>query len=195
MKNTAKLSATSAAALFIFGALLACGDPMTGTTNPTTPNLGVYSAPRTAIVARRNAPLTSDISVSALIGPKGGIIKIKETGLTVQFPARALDSEVQITVTAKAGDMLAYEFQPHGLKFNANVKITQKLDKIDAGSSLANAFIGYYADPAAVDELTGKAQILEGLPISIAYSDNVVRAHVRHFSGYLVAMGCERNLH
>src|SRR5687768_10631809 len=194
MKNTAKLSATSAAALFIFGALVACGDP-TGTTNPTTPNLGVYSTPRTALVARRSDPLTSDISVSALIGRAGGIMKIKETGLTIQFPVGALDHAVQITVTAKAGDMLAYEFQPHGLKFNANVKITQKLDKIHAGSSLANAFVGYYADPAALDAESGTAQILEGLPISIATADRVVRAHVRHFSGYLVASNCLRNFH
>ena len=194
MKNTIRLSANSAAALLIFGALFGCGDP-TGTATPTTPNLGVYTSPRTAIVARRDAPLESDISVSALIGPQGGIIKIKETGLTVQFPARALDQEVQITVTAKAGDMLAYEFQPHGLKFNANVKITQKLDKIHASSSLANAFVGYYADPSALDQANGKAQILEGLPISITYTDRVVRAQVRHFSGYLVASNCERSFH
>src|SRR5688500_8410621 len=128
MKNTAKLLASSAAALFILGSLLACGEP-TGS-QPSTPNLGVYTQPRTATAAKRDTPLTSDISVSALIGRNGGTIRIKETGLSIQFPDGALDSPVMVTVTAKAGDMLAYEFLPHGLKFNKNVKITQKLANI-----------------------------------------------------------------
>src|SRR5689334_14824217 len=85
----------------------------------------VYSD--TGLVLKRLTPLTSDISASAVIGPKGGSIKLDGAGAKIDIPAGALSEATTITMTALAGANVAYEFQPHGITFAQPVKVQQDL--------------------------------------------------------------------
>ena len=182
------------AAVALVASLAACGEPTASEALPTgLPRYGLLGSPKKAVGAKRATTLAQDITVSGVIGPEGGAIRIKETGFNVIFPARAVDRPVTITVTAKAGNLLAYEFQPHGMKFNMPVKITQRLFGVDKSSPLTSVFLGYYPDPTTLDPATGTAVITEAIPAEVALSDDLIRTTIWHFSGYLVATDCLRS--
>jgi hypothetical protein len=194
MKSKARLFPVVAAAVSLVASLLGCGDP-TATQDaalpPGLPHYGVLSWPQKAIGAKRSTTFDGDVSVSGLIGPSGGALNIKEAGLRVVFPVGAVDKWVWVTVTAKRGDALAYDFQPHGLTFKVPVKLTQRLPNIDTTTPLKNVFLGYFPNAESLDPVTRTAVITEALPAEIGLEDDLVRARIYHFSGYLVAIGCD----
>src|SRR5438046_173787 len=77
----------------------------------------ILSTPATVNVVTRNTPLSQSLSTSAVIGAFGGVLSIPGAGLTIVVPAFALSSPTRITVTAVAGNQVAYEFAPHGIHF------------------------------------------------------------------------------
>jgi hypothetical protein len=193
MNLKARLHSLAVAALALVTSLAGCADPTASDrASAGLPRLGVQSTPIKAVGARRDVPLAADITVSAVIDRTGGAIRIKQTGFSIVFPPYAVDNPVTITVTAKAGNLAAYEFQPHGLRFNQAVKITQKLPNIDPSSPLGGVFLGYYPDPSTLDQTNGTADVTEVLAAEVGLTDNLIRSKIYHFSGYLVATGSWR---
>ena len=133
--------AALAAAVAVSVTLAACG--ATDTTAPSVPasapkvapddaasaNLltTLLGSPKTITPAHRLTPLAKSITVSKNIGILGGTIAIPEAGLAIVVPPLAIPATKTISVTAMAGDKLAYEFAPHGLKFTLPLVMTQNL--------------------------------------------------------------------
>lgn len=137
-------------------------------------------------VLTRTTPLAQDYSVTETVGPNGGIIRIPEAGLLVAFPRWAVRSPTQITVTAPAGDLVGYHFQPHGLEFRRSVAVVQNLNGTNApglfgglGSSMR---VAYFQGP-----LNPVVTALEILPLDVLGWLNLGFFRIDHFSGYVIA--------
>lgn len=157
----------------------------------------------TVTVVQRNRPLDRDIVVTRNIGRDGGTIEIRDAGLTVVFPRGAVpvsagDEYVEITVTALAGNHVAYEFEPHGIVFEVPVEIEQHVRFTNVHPS-ANARAG--SGPSA-DEPTGayfpdrSALLGDGTAVVTEFQETTApttlngakfRWQIEHFSGYLLA--------
>ncbi len=122
-------------------------------------------------VLTRETPLSQDEVVTEWIGRNGGVIRLPRAGLTVSVPAGALSRPTRITVRAPAGDLLGYEFAPHGLQFNRPVTLTQDV------SGRADVEVVYFDGP-----LQPTVEVLEVLPVWA--TRNVAVFRIEHFSGY-----------
>jgi hypothetical protein len=114
----------------------------------------------------------------------GGVIRLPDAGLTVVVPALALSSRQLITVTALAGNDVAYEFAPHGLKFPVPLVATQDLGSTQVGAGLLDPsllFVGYFTD-ATKDNVVSEL-------LNVGVSAGVAVFPIWHFSGYIVASG------
>lgn len=148
-------------------------------------------------VVTRNTPLAAPISASATIGLLGGQIKLPEAGLKVLVPALAFGKATKVTVTAVAGNQIAYEFEPHGTRFLVPLIVTQDLANTSAANSggLLNTllsggiFAGYFSSVSDLNQGAGTALVSELLGVALNLSSKTATFSVFHFSGYLVAMG------
>jgi hypothetical protein len=139
---------------------------------------------------QRATPLASPISVSKTIGPLGGVIAIPAAGLSVTFPPLAVAKATTITVTALAGRAVAYEFEPHGLKFTAPLIAMQDLTKTNTtGLDLSLLSAGYFEDANDINTVTGTAKVSELFNVNATLSPLSAVWTIPHFSGYLVATG------
>ena len=153
---------------------------------------------------RRTSPLTERVSVTRAIGPEGGEIELEEAGIVLHIPEGALDARTEITVTALAGDAVAFTFSPHGLLFLKPATIRLDVegttaeealedflessthdedddDEDDNGLLRLHAFLGVYfvGDPS-----NGVVQPLEILETFL--DDDEIIFRIEHFSGYAV---------
>lgn len=139
-------------------------------------------------VLERSRPLSRDYTVSKTIGKAGGTIAIPEAGLTVTFPSGAVSSNTQITVKALAGDLVAYEFGPHGIRFAKPLTIKQDLRVTEWSLlQLKVLFGGYYADESHLNENNGTVLLTELLKGVLVPLSKEFSFKVDHFSGYVVA--------
>ena len=149
----------------------------------------------TGLVLKRLTPLDSDISVSAVIGPDGGSIKITQAGGKIDIPAGALSAPTTITMTALAGPNVAYEFQPHGLTFAQPVKVQQDLRTTWASvypQLLGIAHGAYYdqsLDSSFVDPGKLLVQVKEHEIGYLETNATQLKFYVGHFSGYVLLCG------
>jgi hypothetical protein len=134
------------------------------------------------------------ITVSKTIDQSGGTISIPETGLTLSFPAGAVDAPIAITVTADP-QYVAYRMEPTGTQFLKGVTATQLLSTTTlSGSPLRSQLYAAYIANDSVN-LSGKVPVLEiepGTTIFSVLSPSLPQAHVwtiRHFSRYMLASG------
>jgi hypothetical protein len=125
-------------------------------------------------VLTRTEPLSRDEVVSEYIGPWGGTIRLPRAGLTVTVPRGALNGTTRITVRAPAGDLLGYEFAPHGLQFERPVVLTQEVSRRSASGGLEVVYFDGTLQPTV--------QVLEVLPVVRVGDVAVFR--IEHFSGY-----------
>jgi hypothetical protein len=179
-----------------------CGDvsrlPTTPVSSTAVPGAGqgqllgevVDELTRTLVAPlHRTSPLSAPVSWSFVVGPNGATSTNSAAGLTISVPRGALKANVTITVTALEGSEVAYRFQPHGLKFEKSVTLTQSLSGIKGGllSDLFLVGAHFQGDEpklvnglAVVDEIVG-AQL------------NLLRTHmsfpITHFSGWIMASG------
>ena len=152
----------------------------------------ILGSPATVNVVRRNTPLPSPISASAVIGAFGGQLSLPGAGLKVIVPAFALTAPTRITVTAVAGSQVAYEFEPHGTRFLVPLLVTQDLNGTSAatGGLLPPSLVaGYFASLSDLDPLAGTGLVSELLGVGVNLSSKTATFPVFHFSGYLVATG------
>jgi hypothetical protein len=127
-------------------------------------------------VGLRCEPSNGD-SKTKKIGPKGGGITVGAH--QIDIPAGALASDVEITVSEKAGNTMELEFQPHGLQFAKPVEMTFNYGRC------------VVADAQALDVVyVGNGwKLLETVPSSDKRSAHRISALTDHFSGYMVSTG------
>lgn len=179
--------AASAALLLVAGCDRSVTAPASSSAGATRSLL-----PTTVNVVNRDQPLPTSQSTSAIIGAFGGRLSLPGAGLNVVVPAFALTSPTRITVTAVAGRQVAYEFEPHGIRFLVPLQVTQALSGTSAlsGGMLPKPLIaGYFAKLSDLDPLAGTGLVSEILGTSVSLLTKTVTFPVWHFSGYLVATG------
>jgi hypothetical protein len=155
-----------------------------GTVGTLTNTLGLTSANG---ILRTN-PLPYPITVTRTIGQSGGVLSIPAAGVTVVVPAGALDSDTRITMTARAGSLLAYDFAPHGITFKVPLVFNQSLNGTNAGLlSPLGLKLGYYSDPSLLGKTTALvSEVVTGLTSILT---RTFTAPINHFSGYVVICG------
>jgi len=195
MKPTLRrLSALALGAL----ALVSCGtEQPTAVPHPAASAPGAPSASLLPTITsllsvdglQRTTPLAAPITVSKAIGVDGGTLSIPQAGVTVIVPRGALAQTTTITMTARAGSLVAYDFAPHGITFAKPLVFSQQL-KGTSASLLSAPFLqlGYYSDPSLLTE-TGAlvSQLLGGTLNTLTWT---FTAPIPHFSGYIVT--CRR---
>lgn len=83
-------------------------------------------------------PLARDVSATHRIGPWGGLLTMREPGLNLWVPLGALSSDLDITMTARAGEDVLFDLEPHGTQFNHDVWISIDLSKVLDGKQLVD---------------------------------------------------------
>jgi hypothetical protein len=132
--------------------------------------------------------------VSKTIGPSGGTISIPETGLTLSFPAGAVEAPIRITVTSD-DRYVAYKMEPPGTRFLKDVIATQQLAATGVGGAPLRdeLYAAYIADDKL--NLSGIVRALEIEPSLTIFSPHWPRIPeaqvwvIRHFSRYMLASG------
>jgi hypothetical protein len=135
---------------------------------------------------QRSTPLPNDITVERTIGIYGGTLSIPAAGVTVVVPIGALPGPTQITMTARKGSLVAYDFGPHGITFRVPLIFTQKLNGTNA--TVLNApllKLSYYGDSSLLGQTTALVSDLIGGVVNLLNWS--FTAPIKHFSGYLVS--------
>jgi hypothetical protein len=173
------------------------------TSPPRTPaldNASAHTPPSWATqpavrILQRTVGLKSTVSASATIGPAGGVLSIPRAGITVEFPKGAVATPTLITATADAGQAVAYEFEPHGIRFGAPVLVRQELVKTAAArdAALAQSLQGSYFEGTLaanlLDAAGSFAHIKESRKGKLKSSQRYLEFTIEHFSGYMVSTG------
>ena len=163
-------------------------EALTSTLEQTTTALGL---PLVSTTLKRNSTLEKEVVASATIGYYGGTIALPNTGLRVEIPRGAISGDaVRITARAIPGRYVAYEFEPHGLKFAQPIRLAQDLagtQWLQTNPLLMKAV--YFKDAGQLDVLTGVVRIDEVLPATVDVLRGRVTFQVDHFSGYAVSTG------
>jgi len=139
----------------------------------------------------RNAPLTVSQSAATLITPeRGGILTLDATGLRVVVPPGAVSSPITLSVSARLGRTIAYDFEPHGLQFARPVTVHQRLVGTDWIRHILRGIQGaYFADDNQVDMRSGAAVVDEILNSRLDFLRAQVQFTIHHLSGYMVCSG------
>jgi len=136
----------------------------------------------------RIKPLANPITVKKTIGSSGGVLSIPAAGVTVVVPRGALDRDTEITMTARAGQLLAYDFEPHGVTFKVPLVFNQNLNGTNVGLlGPLSLKLGYYSDPSLLGKTTALvSELVQGLTSILT---RTFTAPIKHFSGYVVICG------
>ena len=162
-----------------------------GTTSPNSGLVGTVTGALplgNLISILGKLPELTDISASAVIGPAGGTLAIPHAGLTLIVPPGAVASNVRFEVTALKGLSVAYEFEPHGMKFNRALTLRQDLNKTLYLPGLRlNG--GYFKSASQLDLLRRQGTIDETIQSLLNPGARTLEFPLWHFSGYLVSCG------
>lgn len=203
--RTASILTLGAGALV---ALAACAD---GPVAPAAPQAAPSVAPSVAPSLARGAEPTTPapattrvrgvlwskparLEISArLIGPEGGNLSLSG-GVKLVVPRGAVSFPTAFVVTRLPGRLVAYDFQPHGIRFNVPVQFEHSTSGIDMksvdGASQVEA--AHFLDLTALDQLLGTAEATEFAPTIIATDKSKVTMAFPHFSGWMVSTGRKR---
>jgi len=189
----------AATAVLLGGSLVGCADSSSSPLAPREPsaqpsallglNLG-GSTSQQVYGALWKTPLASNLTVTATIGPLGGVLNLPATGLHVVVPPGAVLKSTHFGVTALAGRIVAYDFQPSGTHFLLPLVVTQSSAPVSTAAPLLGLKLmrpGYFQSATDLNQSAGTAQVTELLPqITIDLLGNMVFT-VPHFSGYIVS--------
>jgi hypothetical protein len=137
----------------------------------------------------RTTPLAAPVTWSFVAGPGGTTSSNGATGLTVSIPSGALSSNVTITVTAVEGTAVAYAFQPHGLQFAKNVRLTQSLRNTQVGLLNLLLLQGGHFDGDAPTFAGALVLVNETSPAQLNLLGGSMSFPIRHFSGWIAGSG------
>jgi len=195
-----KSIAAVAATLLLGVTLAACSD---SGRSPLAPRDGSHpdallglggSTSQTVYGALWKTPLEQNLNTTATIGPLGGTLRLPATGLTVLVPPGAVLRNTTFGVTALAGRVVAYDFQPSGTRFLVPLVVTQSSAPIDMAPPLLGLKLmrpAYFKSATDIDQQAGTATVSELLPqITIDLLGNINYV-VPHFSGYIVSWAME----
>jgi ZU5 domain-containing protein len=142
----------------------------------------------TAEGIQRTEPLEAPITVVKTIGYEGGTLSIPEAGVKVTVPRGALSRNTEITMTARAGSLVAYDFSPHGITFNKPLVFEQSLRGTKVGLlQVPFLRLAYYDNPSLLGEVTGVvSELLGGVTNLLGWT---FVAPIKHFSGYMLSCG------
>jgi hypothetical protein len=162
--------------------------PMTAPAASSQTLLGsLLTQPTTVTPLQRTTALKANVTASQTIGPLGGVLSLPSAGLTVIVPPLAVTKATAMSVTALAGSSVAYQFEPHGIKFTLPLVATQSLKGTQAQSGgLINPlslFVGYFPDGSKTTSVTE----LLNLNVNLLNQTSVLT--IWHFSGYIIATG------
>jgi hypothetical protein len=181
---------TSLFALAFVGILLtSCADDLTSPTAPPPQPVAIQPRPLLGGLIGTVVGVAGDLldldladcpagrtqSGSALIGPKGGTVKIGPHRLYV--PRGALKETVHISGVAPSGDYAQIKFEPEGLKFKKPVALVMSYDDCRL-EDLEKLRIIYASD---------NLEILEVFPTVISRRDETATTSLDHFSRYMLA--------
>ncbi|MGZ8456388.1 MAG: hypothetical protein ACXWZ4_07300 [Gemmatirosa sp.] len=203
-RRLASLATLGAATLAL---LAACADAPTAPraaapVAPDAPSFGRSSATTTTTTGTKagatpvtgllwEKPVTA-ATTSGVIGAEGGTLALAH-GARLIVPRGAVAGPVTFRITRLPGRIVAYDFQPHGLRFAVPAQIEHPIAGVSlkgvTGSSVEGA---YFEGAAALDQTTGTAQVTEFRPTLTAVEKGLVRFTVDHFSGYMVSTGRRR---
>jgi hypothetical protein len=162
-------------------------DGATAPKRPDGPSAALLGNLLTKDALTRKTELTSDITVSAVIGKAGGRLTIPAAGFELTVPAGAVVSETVFTVTAISGTLVAYEFGPHGLKFRVPLRAAQDLSGTTWRQVSLPLTAGYFLDKADLDESSKTALVSEVIEGTTSLISKRFAWQIEHFSGYVVA--------
>lgn len=202
-RRLATLATLGATALTILAT--ACADAPTAprpvaTDAPSRGLLGVVGGVVDGVVSTVQGVLTpvngllwatpaTAATVSGVIGAEGGSIAIAN-GARLIVPRGAVAGPVTFSIARVPGRIVAYDFQPHGIRFAVPVQIEYSIaGLVPRGASTSNIEGAYFENGAALDQVTGGAQVTEFRPTVVSPDRSVVRFTVEHFSGYMVSTG------
>ena len=150
---------------------------------------GTLSSTLTLVTGvQRTTALPAAITVTQTIGVAGGTLSIPAAGVTVTVPQGAVSAPTVMTMTARAGTLIAYDFAPHGIIFAKPLVFTQKLNGTNVSvldTSLLQ--LGYYADPSQLTNAGGLVSELIGGSVNLL--SWTFTSSIPHFSGYVMAGG------
>jgi hypothetical protein len=183
------LSCVNAIALAVVVGLSACVDqqapfgPEVGGSDVSLPFFSQQPADGFTVL-RRTKPLSRRVTVTQTVGASGGTIKLRGAGVTLEISAGALSANTAITITAPSGNVVAFEFSPHGLRFGAAASIRLDIKGTTAeGAKDSDAYAGVYF----VGDMSAAVQPLELLRTHL--DGRQIVFDIEHFSGYAVAGG------
>ena len=159
---------------------------------PAADLLGGLTSGLTSLIGidglQRTSPLAAPITVTKVIGPEGGTLAIPQAGVTVTVPRGALATTKTITMTARAGSLVAYDFAPHGVVFAKPLVFSQQLRGTNATLLSAPLLgLGYYRDPSLLGKTGGLvSELLNGTVNTLSWT---FTSTIPHFSGYMVSCG------
>lgn len=175
-------------------AMAACADRL-----PTEPDLAVSarsalstaSAGDVVRLLKRTDGLSSNLTASGVIGPRGGHLKIEKAGIRIDFPRGAVKTPTLITITAIRGRSVAYRFEPHGITFAEPVTIRQSLRGTTAwkDAEFAAQLQGAYFERLLVDPTESYARAREHRGGTLRDVGRMLEFSIEHFSGYMVSTG------
>ena len=145
-----------------------------------------------ATALTRKLPLSGTLAAAAVITPtQGGVLALRDAGLTVTVPAGAVNEPMVIWVSARPGKLVAYEFGPHGTQFNVPIRVKQDLKPTSWYKLVDRSQVeaGYFKDASQIDGTTGRATIDEFIRAELTTSASRLEFNVSHFSGYLLSTG------
>jgi hypothetical protein len=146
----------------------------------------------------RTNPLAQTVVVVKTLSSGGGGINIPGTDFQLQVPNGAFAGQsMTFTITAYAGSVVAYDFQPHGVTFLKPLRAVQQLSHTNWKTyHLPNGIFwagAYFSDPSQINMNTGAALVNEFEQTAVQVGGSTMSWSIPHFSGYLVAAGRDDN--
>ena len=191
-------------------AVAACGDFTSSTSPASSASSGLTPPTKTIAMAFAMVPDNARAtalrwggshdpvtrSVSALISAEGGSLSLPGSDFRMVIPQGAVAEGTFITVTSLQGEYVAFDMQPHGLRFLKPVQVVQGLrNTASYGTAGANGVRSAYLtegnERIRADGSASPAELLAG--VTLFYGPvPVAETHVwylDHFSRYILISG------
>jgi hypothetical protein len=154
-------------------------------------SLDVVEPPVLVTSMRRTKQLTRGATAFARIDARGGRITLKNAGLTLIVPPGAVARPTLFRATAIRGDMIAYDFAPHGTRFRVPLVVEQSVRQTDwaKDGTWKPCEAAYFKDVRQLDVRRRTALVDEFLPVTYDRRRGTMSFRVEHFSGYMISTG------